>query len=193
MAEALGSLLSKHSSTLKERIEGRDPTQVTLNDLDDKGFTVMVWAELLLDVTHVRDNVQELLEIFAYPSTFATRFHGNILTYTRSLDVDLDTFEDRNVPITKRQISQLLTLQVLNDSMEVSIKNFRKEVVDNVHQGFTKEFHSFNLMKECFEKVLSGAISFQKTHFGETFAKMPKRQHTSLSPLRRTASIDFWL
>ena len=82
MAAALGSLLSKHSSTLKERIEGRDPTQVMLNDLDDKGFTVMVWAELLLDVTHVRDNVQELLEIFAYPSTFATRFQGNILTYT---------------------------------------------------------------------------------------------------------------
>ena len=49
LAAALGSLLSKHSSTLKERIEGRDPTQVTLNDLDDKGFTVMVWAELLLD------------------------------------------------------------------------------------------------------------------------------------------------
>ena len=52
------------------------------------------------------------------------------------MDVDLDTFEDRNDPITKRQINQLLTLQVLNDSMEVS-------------------------------------ISFQKTHYGETFAKMP--------------------
>ena len=80
LAVVLGCLLSKHSPTLKERIEGRDSTQVTLNDLDDKGFTVMVWAELLLDVTHVCDNVQELLEIFVYPSTFASRFHGNILT-----------------------------------------------------------------------------------------------------------------
>ena len=133
---------------MKERIEGRDPTQVTLNDLDDKGFTVMVWAELLLDVAHVCDNVQELLEIFAYPSTFVSRFHGNIMTFTRSMDAELDTFEARNGLITKRQNSQLLTLQVLNDSMEVSIKNFRKEVVDNVHQGFTKEFHSFNLMTE---------------------------------------------
>jgi hypothetical protein len=113
LAAALGSLLDKHIPTLKERIEGRDSTQVTLNDLDDKGFTVMVWTELLLDVAHVRDNVQELLEIFTYPST-----------------------------------CQLLTLQVLNDSMEVSIKNFRKEVVDNVHPGFTKEFHSFKLMTE---------------------------------------------
>ena len=123
---------------MNQRIEGRDSTQVTLNDLDDKGFTVMVWAELLLDVAHVRDNVQELLEIFAYPSTFVSRFHGNILTFTRSLDAELDTFEARNGLITKRQISQLLTLQVLNDSMEVS-----------------------------------AAISFQKTHYGETFAKMP--------------------
>ncbi len=113
LASALGSLLDKHIPTLKEQIEGRDSTQVTLNDLDDKGFTVMVWTELLLDVAHVRDNVQELLEIFTYPST-----------------------------------CQLLTLQVLNDSIEVSIKNFRKEVVDNVHQGFTKEFHSFKLMTE---------------------------------------------
>ena len=69
LAVALGSLLSKHSPTLNQRIEGRDSTQVTLNDLDDKGFTVMVWAELLLDVTHGCDNVQDLLEIFAYPST----------------------------------------------------------------------------------------------------------------------------
>ena len=174
----LGSLLIKHSSTLKDRIEDRDPTQVTLNDLDDKGFTVMVWAELLLDVTHVRDDVQELLEIFAYPSTFATRFHGNMLTYMRSLDVDLDTFEDRNDPITKRQISQLFTLQVLNDSMEVSIKNFRKEVVDNVHQGFTKEFHSFKRMTERYDHVLTAAISFQKTHYGET---LPKCQWNGMS------------
>ena len=81
-----------------------------MNDLDDKGFTVMVWTELLLDVTHVCDNVQELLEIFAYPSTFESRFHGNILTFTRSLDSDLDTFEERNGVITKRQIIQLLTI-----------------------------------------------------------------------------------
>ena len=173
LAAALGSLLGKHSPTLKERIEGRDSTQVTLNDLDDKGFTVMVWAELLLDVAHVRDNVQELLEIFAYPSTFVSRFHGNILTFTRSLDADLDMFQNRNGLITKRQISKLLTLQVLNDSMEVSIKNFRKEVVDNVHQGFTKEFHSFKLMTERYDHVLAAAISFQRTHYGETFAKMP--------------------
>jgi len=173
LAAALGSLLSKHSPTLKERIEGRDPTQVTLNDLDDKGFTVMVWAELLLDVAHVRDNVKELLEIFAYPSTFASRFHGNILTFTKSLDADLDAFEARNGLITKRQISQLLTLQVLNDSMEASIKSFRKEVVYNVHHGCTKEFHSFKLMTERYGHVLAAAISFQKTHYGETFAKMP--------------------
>jgi hypothetical protein len=89
------------------------------------------------------------------------------------LDAELDTFEARNGLITKRQISQLLTLQVLNDSMEVSIKNFRKEVVDNVHQGFTKEFHSFKLMTERYDHVLSAVISFQKTHYGETFAKMP--------------------
>ncbi len=74
--------------------------------------------------------------------------HGNILTFTRSLDAELDTFEARNGLITKRKISQLLTLQLLNDSMEVSIKKFRKEVVDNVHQGFTKEFHSFKLITE---------------------------------------------
>ena len=40
LMETLGSLLNKHIPTLKERIEGRDSTQVTLNDLDDKGFTV---------------------------------------------------------------------------------------------------------------------------------------------------------
>ncbi len=120
---------------MKERIEDRDSTQVTLNDLDDKGFTVMVWVELLLDVTHVCDNVQELLEIFACPSTFASRFHGNILTFTRSLDAELDTFKQRNGAITKRQICQLLTLKVLNDSMEVSIKNFIKEVLDQFSEN----------------------------------------------------------
>ncbi len=99
------SILNKHSPTLKERIEGRDSTQVTLNDLDDKGFKVMVWAELLLDVAHVCDNVQELLETFACPSTFSSRFHGNILTFTRSLDAELDTFETRNDLITKGQLS----------------------------------------------------------------------------------------
>jgi hypothetical protein len=39
LSAALGSLLSKDSPTLKERIEGRDSTQVTLNDLDDKGLS----------------------------------------------------------------------------------------------------------------------------------------------------------
>ena len=63
-------------------------------------------------------------------------FHGNILTNTRSLNVDLDAFEDRNGSITK---------------------------------SIQKEFHSFKLMQERFEKVLAAAISFQKTHFGETF------------------------
>jgi hypothetical protein len=132
LTTALGCLLRNHNPTLKERIEGRDSTQVTLNDLDDKGFTVMVWAEFLLDVAHVCDNVQEYLEIFPYPSTFVSRLHGNTMTFTSSLDSELDTFETRNSLITKRQISQLLTIQVLNDSMDVSIKNFRKEVVDNV-------------------------------------------------------------
>jgi hypothetical protein len=88
---------------LKERIEDRDSTQITLNDLDDKGFTVMVWAKLLLDEAHVCDNVKELLEIFASPSTFPSRFHGNKMTFTRSLDAELDTFEARNDLITKRQ------------------------------------------------------------------------------------------
>ena len=70
----LGSLLSKYNPTLKERIEDRDLTQVPLNDLDDKGFTVMVWVKTLLDVSHVCDNVQELLKIFTYPSTLVGGF-----------------------------------------------------------------------------------------------------------------------
>ncbi len=45
--------------------------------------------------------------------------------------------------------------------------------MDNVHQGFTKEFHSFKLMTERYGHVLEAVISFQKTHYGETFAKMP--------------------
>ena len=133
---------------MKERIEGRDSTQVTLNDLDDKCFTVMVWAKLLLDVAHVRDNVQELLEIFAYPNIFVPRFHGNMLTYTRSLDAGLAVFEGRNGrngPITRKLVSQLLTLQVLNDSMEVSISGQR---TPGLHQRIPQ-------------------------HSGETFAKMP--------------------
>jgi hypothetical protein len=139
----------------------------------DGMLTVMVWTDLLFDVEHVCDNVQKHLEIFAYPSTFESRFHGNILAFTRSLNAEWNTFEDRNGLITKRQISQLLTMQVLNDSMEVSIKNFRKEVMDNVHQGFTKEFLTFKLMKERYDHVLTAAISFQKTHYGETFVKIP--------------------
>ena len=118
---------------------------MTLNDLDDKCFTVMVWAKLLLDVAHVRDNVQELLEIFAYPNIFVPRFHGNMLTYTRSLDAGLAAFEGRNGPITRKLVSQLLTLQVLNDSMEVSISGQR---TPGLHQRIPQ-------------------------HSGETFAKMP--------------------
>jgi hypothetical protein len=133
----------------------------------------VVLTEFLLDVTHVCDNVQEFLEIFAYPSTFVSRFHGNILTFTRRLDTELDTFEARNGLITKRQISQLLTLRALNDSMEVSIKIFRKEVANNLHQGFTKELHSFKVMTERYDHVLVAVISFQRTHYGETFTKMP--------------------
>ena len=75
-------------------------------------------------VNPVSERVDSLASGGFHPSTFASRFHGNILTFTRSLDADQDAFEARNGLITKRQISQLLTLQVLNDSMEVSIKNF---------------------------------------------------------------------
>jgi hypothetical protein len=89
-----------------------------------------------------------------------------------------------------------LTLQVLNDSMEVSIKNFRKEVVDNVHQGFTKEFHSFKVMTERYDHVLAAVISFQKTHYGEIFAKMPvgrdewRRKYAKLELVCNFASND---
>ena len=89
---------------------------IPLSTVDDSSQTLFTFT--VLDVAHVRDNVQ----------------------------ADLVTLEDRNGPITRKLVSQLLTLQVLNDSMEVSIKKFRKEVVDNVHQGFTKEFHIFKLM-----------------------------------------------
>ncbi len=123
LTAALGSLLSKHIPTLKKRIEGCDPTQVILNDLDDKGFAVMVWAELLLDVAHVRDNVH------------CTRADGDLcLPHYLCIKASwehihfyeehgrLTSFEGRNGPITKRLVGQLLTLQVLNDNYHARTK-----------------------------------------------------------------------
>jgi hypothetical protein len=36
----------------------------------------------------------------------------------------------------------------MSDSQEKTMKEFRKQVVDNPHQGFSSEFHSLSLMRQ---------------------------------------------
>ena len=65
------------------------------------------------------------------------------------------------------------------------MKEFRKQVVDNPHQGFSSEFHSSSLMRQKFEFVLESGTAFTRTQFGEIFSKSvmdrDERLHKSMS------------
>ena len=61
----------------------------------------------------------------------------------------------------------------MSDSQEKTMKEFRKQVVDNPHQGFSSEFHSLSLMRQNFDTVLEAATAFTRTQFGEIFSKSP--------------------
>ena len=50
------------------------------------------------------------------------------------------------------------------------MKEFRKQVLDNPHRGFSSEFHSRSLMRQKFENVLEAAIVFTRTQFGDVYS-----------------------
>ncbi len=55
-------------------------------------------------------------------------------------------FEERTGKIDKDLIYEMEVLKIKSDSQEKTIKEFRKQVMDNPHQGFSSEFHSLSLM-----------------------------------------------
>jgi hypothetical protein len=86
---------------------------------------------------------------------------------------ELGTFEKRTGKIDKTLIYELVVLEIMTDSKEKSMKEFRNQVVENPHQGFTSEFHSLTLMRQNFVTVLEAATAFTRTQFGEIFSKAP--------------------
>ncbi len=59
---------------------------------------------------------------------------------------ELGAFEERTGKIDKTLIYELVVLEIMTDSQEKPMKEFRKQVVENPHQGFPSEFHSLALM-----------------------------------------------
>ena len=121
----------------------------------------------------MRDHVRGLIEILEYSESFGPRYHGNIATFAEGLWEDLGEFEERTGKIDKDLIYELVVLKIMSDSQEKTMKEFRKQVVDNPHQGFSSEFHSLSLMRQKFEVVLEAATAFTRTQFGEIFSKSP--------------------
>ena len=62
-------------------------------------------------------------------------YHGNIATFAEGLWEDLGAFEERTGKIDKDLIYELEVLKIMSDSEEKTMKEFRKQVVDNPHQG----------------------------------------------------------
>ena len=58
---------------------------------------------------------------------------------------DWGEFEAKTGKIDKDLIYELVVLKIMSDSQEKTMKEFRRQVVDNPHQGFSSEFHSFTL------------------------------------------------
>jgi hypothetical protein len=85
----------------------------------------------------------------------------------------LGEFEERTGKIDKNLVYELEVLKIMSDSQEKPMKEFRKQVVDNLHQGFSSEFHSLPLMRQKFVTVLDAATAFTRTQFGEIFSKAP--------------------
>ena len=78
--------------------------------------------------------------------------------------------EEKTGKIDKDLIYELVMLKIMSDSQEKTMKEFRNQVVDNPHQGFSSEFHSLSLMRQKFEIVLEAATAFTRTLFGEIFS-----------------------
>ncbi len=82
-----------------------------------------------------------------YSESCDPRYHGNIATFAEGLwEEYLGEFEDRTGKIDKDFIYELEVLKIMSDSQEKTMKEFRKQVVDNPHQGISSEFHSLSLM-----------------------------------------------
>ncbi len=169
----LKSLLAKHCTMLANRLESKDKDKVTLSDIANNGFAVLIECKLHLDAAHVRDHVRGLIEILEYSESFGPRYHGSIATFAEGLWEDLGAFEERTGKIDKDLIYELELLKIMSDSQEKTMKEFRKQVVDNPHQGFSSEFHSLSLMRQKFDTVLEAATAFTRTQFGEIFSKSP--------------------
>ncbi len=81
-----------------------------------------------------------LREILEYSESFGPRFHGKIATFADGLWDDLGEFEECTGKIDKNLIYELEVLKIMSDSQEKPMKEFRKQVVDNPHQGFLVSF-----------------------------------------------------
>ena len=86
----------------------------------------------------------------------------------------MGAFEERTGKIDKDLIFELEVLKIMSDSQEKTMKEFRKQVVDNPHQGFSSEFHSLSLMRQRFDTMLKSVKTFTRTQFGEIFSKSPR-------------------
>jgi hypothetical protein len=147
-----------------------------ISDISNNRFAVMIECKLHLDAAHVRVHLRGLREILAYSESFGPRFHGNIATFADGLWDDLGEFEERTGKIDKNLIYELEVLKIMSDSQEKAMKEFRKQVVDNPHQGFSSEFHFLTLVRlvrQKFVTVLEAATAFTRTQFGELFSKAP--------------------
>ncbi len=150
LASALKTLLAKHCTMLVSRLESKDKDKVVLSDIANNGF-----ADLILE----------------YSESFGPRYHGNIVTFDEGLWEDLEEFEGRTGKIDKDLIYELEVIKIMSDSQDTTMKEFRKQVVDNPHQGFSSEFHSLSLMRQRFDTMLKVAKTFTRTQFGEIFSK----------------------
>jgi hypothetical protein len=63
---ALKTLLAKHCTMLASRLESKEKDKVTLSDIANNGFAVMIECKLHLDTAHVRYHVRGLREVLGY-------------------------------------------------------------------------------------------------------------------------------
>ncbi len=163
----------KHCTILASRLKSKGKDKVALSDIANNGFAVMIECKLHSDEAHVRDHVRGLREILEYSESFGPRFHANIATFADGLWDDLGEFKERTGKIDKNLIYELEVLKIMSDSQEKPVKEFRKQVVDNPHQGFSSEFYSLSLKRQKFVTVLDAATAFTRIQFGEIFSKAP--------------------
>ncbi len=101
---------------LASRLASKDKDKVSLSDIANNGFAVLIECKRHLDTAYVRDDVRGLIEILEYSESFDPRYHGNIATFTEGLWEDLGEFEERTGKVDKDLIYWLEVVKIMSDS-----------------------------------------------------------------------------